>query len=310
MPSTILLPLDGSVTAALAIPFAEGIARAAGARVVLIRSVRQAKIGELGTDPFKEPIAAEAEAELNVVAERLRAGGLEVEARVSDSDAGDAIVQGAAEVEADLIVMSTHGRSGLRRAMSGSVAEQVLRMTALPVLLVPPTAQYRMNPPCKIVVALDGSALAEAAIAPAFDLAEGLRGSITLIRAAEPPTYWRISGKTADRVPAPGSAADLARHYLETVAERWKSKAVDVSGYVTDGAADEAIAEAARDSRAGAVAMATHGRTGLARMVVGSVAERVLHEVSVPLLLVYPGPGGEPADRAANAETSRNPASG
>jgi nucleotide-binding universal stress UspA family protein len=310
MRKTILLPLDGSATAALAIPFAEGIARAAGARVVLIRSVRQAKIGELGTDPFEEPIAAEAEAELNVVAERLRAGGLEVEARVSDSDAGEAIVQGAAEVEADLIVMSTHGRSGLRRVMYGSVADQVLRMTAVPVLLVPPTAQYRMNPPCRIVVALDGSQLAEAAIAPAFELAEGLRGSITLVRATESPTYWRTEGEAADRVADSGSEADLARQYLETVADQWKSKSVDVSGYVTDGAADEAIAEAARVGRAGAVAMATHGRTGLARMVTGSVTERVLHEVSVPLLLVHPDREEQRAGRTVSAGASRNPASG
>lgn len=310
MPRTILLPLDGSATSALAIPFAEGIARAAGARLVLIRSVRQATIGELGSDPFKEPIAAEAEAELSVVAERLRAGGLEVETRVSDADAGEAIVQGAARAEADLIVMSTHGRSGLRRAMYGSVADQVLRTTTAPVLLVPPTAQYRMNPPCKIVVALDGSQLAEAAIAPAFDLAEALHGHITLVRATEPPTYWLKEGKAADRVADAGSEADLARQYLETVADQWKSKTVDVSGYVTDGAADEVIAAAARNSRTGAVAMATHGRTGVARMVIGSVTERVLHGVSVPLLLVHPVHEAQPGHRATRAGGSRNPASG
>src|SRR5437867_415228 len=176
MPRTILLPLDGSSTSAVAVPFAEGIARAAGARLILVRSVRRGRLGELGTDPFNEATAAEAEAELNVVRDRLKAAGLEVEASISDDDAGAAIVQAAKRTAADIIVMSTHGRSGLRRAMYGSVADQVVRTATIPVLLVPPTAQYRMNSPCRIIVGLDGSELAEAAISPAIDLAAPLRG--------------------------------------------------------------------------------------------------------------------------------------
>ena len=246
-------------------------------------------------------MAAEAEADLNAVADHLQAGGVWVETSVSDADPAAAIVQAADERQADIIVMSTHGRSGLRRAMFGSVTDQVLRTTTTPVLLVPPDARYRINPPCTIVVALDGSKLAEAAIAPALDLAEALRGHVRLIRATDPPTYWLTEGQAADRVPDAGSGADLARQYLEAVSERWKSKNVDVSGYVVDGAADEVIVEAARDSRAGAVAMATHGRTGLARMVIGSVTERVLHEASVPLLLVHPGRNGQSGARGTPA---------
>ena len=301
MPRIIVLPLDGSNISARAIPFAEGIARAAGSRLALVRSTRAGRLGDLGADPFGETTAAEAEADLNAVADHLKAGGVRVETSVSDMDPAAAIVRAADERQADIIVMSTHGRSGLRRAVFGSVADQVLRTTITPVLLVPPDAHYRINPPCTIVVALDGSKQAEAAIPPALDLAEALRGQVRLIRATDPPTYWLTDGQAADREPDAGSGADLARQYLETVAERWTSKNVDISGYVTDGAADEVIVEAARDSRAGAVAMATHGRTGLARLVIGSVTERVLHEASVPLLLVHPGRDRQSGDRGPSA---------
>jgi nucleotide-binding universal stress UspA family protein len=303
VPKTIVLPLDGSETSGRAVPFAEGVARATGAALALVRGVRGGRIGDLGSDPFRDADEAEAQEQLSAVSDRLRTAGLQVSETVSDADPADAIVQAAERSRADIIAMATHGRTGLRRTMYGSVAEQVLRGTTIPVLLVSPSALYRMNPPCTIVVALDGSELAEAALSPAFALARALRGRVILVRAAEAPTYWLMGADAEGRVPEPGSEADHARRYLEDVAERIKP-AVEVTGYVTDGSADEVVIAAAREHHAGLVAMATHARTGIARMMVGSVTERVLREASIPLLLVHPGRNIEAGARGATTTTS------
>src|SRR5881275_781286 len=144
MPRIIILPLDGSDLSACAIPFAAGIARASGSTLALVRSTRAGRLGALGANPFGETMAAEAESDLNAVADQLKGDGVQVETSVSDTDPAAAIVHAAEERQADIIVMSTHGRGGLRRAMFGSVADQVLRTTATPVLLVPPDARYRI----------------------------------------------------------------------------------------------------------------------------------------------------------------------
>lgn len=310
MLKTILVPLDGSVTSELAVPFAEGIARAARAKLILIRAVRQTVSFTLGADPFRETLAAYAERELKEVAGRLTEDGLEVESHIWDADAGPGIVEATAKLQADIIVMSTHGRTGVSRAMYGSVADQVLRTASVPVLLVPATAQYRLNPPCKIVVPLDGSDLAEAALGPAIDLAEALRGQVVLVRATAPPTYWVVNEDSAEKTPDPGSGAEEARRYLEDISGSYARGPVEVSGYVTDGAAEDVIIEAARDYHAGAIAMATHGRTGLSRVMMGSVAQQVLQNASVPLLLAHPASGGQ-RDAGGPALTgSAHPTSG
>ncbi len=307
MLKTILVPLDGSVASELAVPFAEGISRATHAKLVLIRAVRQTVSFALGADPFREALAAYAERELKEVAGRLAEGGLEVEAQVWDGDAGPAIVEAAEKLRADIIVMSTHGRTGLGRALYGSVADQVLRTASVPVLLVPPTAQYRMNPPCKIVVPLDGSDLAESALGPAIELAELLRGQVVLVRATEPPTYWVVDEDSAETTPDHGSEAEGARRYLEDIAGRYSRVNVEVSGWATDGAAEEVIIEATRDFHAGVIAMATHGRTGLKRVVMGSVAQQVLQNTSVPLLLVHPATDGHRNDDGPALTGSEQP---
>jgi nucleotide-binding universal stress UspA family protein len=287
MLKTLLVPLDGSVTSELALPFAEGVARAAHAKLILLRAVPHQGPGVFRTDPLSESLATNAENELRDAANRLAAGGLEVEQRIRPGDAGPVIMRAAEELHADLIVMSTHGRGGLGRAMYGSVADEVLRTTSVPVLFVPPRAQYR-NPPRNIVVPLDGSPLAEAALEPAIDLAQAFRGKLVLVRVAAPPTYWVLRGESTERTPDPNSEAERAREYLDAVAERYATKETALSGFVTDGAAAEVVLEAAREHRAGAIAMATHGRTGLARVVMGSVAQQVLHSSDVPVLLVHP----------------------
>ena len=145
----ILVPLDGSDQAERILPHVEALATSFGASVTLFRAtVTPAKVvaettgggldGEAPLDPtpIVQAEREEAAAYLQAVADRLRTAGLTVQEEHPDGLAGDLIVQRAAELGADLIAMTTHGRSGLGRLVFGSVADHVLRHAACPVLLV------------------------------------------------------------------------------------------------------------------------------------------------------------------------------
>ena len=133
----ILVPLDGSALAESAIPQAVELARGAGATVMLVRAAEAHTLP--GVDPTEAQVAVVSEAEeyLAAVTARLKKEGLQaVETSVWYGPAGPAIVDAARLRKADLIVMSTHGRSGLGRLILGSVAESVLRGTSTPILLL------------------------------------------------------------------------------------------------------------------------------------------------------------------------------
>ncbi len=147
----ILVPLDGSELAETALPHAEEIARRFQARVLLLRAVVSAHqvVAETATpdaprlslDVAQRRQEAEVEAAegyLGSISHRLVAAGLRVETQVAEGPPAAAILEYAAEAHVSLIVMSTHGRGGLRRLVFGSVADEVLRSSHLPVLLLRP----------------------------------------------------------------------------------------------------------------------------------------------------------------------------
>ena len=142
----------------------------------------------------------------------------------------------------------------------------------------------------KILVPLDGSTLAESALTKAVVLAKEARGaSIVLLRATEASA---IAG--ADPIEAQVAVVKEAEEYLETVAARVRAEGVkDVSTSVWYGPAAPAIVEAADMTRPDIIVMSTHGRSGLGRLLLGSVAESVLRATHIPLLLMRPG--GAPA---------------
>jgi nucleotide-binding universal stress UspA family protein len=134
---TVLVPLDGSTLAEGAIPRAAEMAVASGARMILLRAASAHTYP--GADPIEAQVAVvrEAEAYLADVAARVRALGVkDVRTSTWYGEAASAIVDAAAFNHADLIVMTTHGRSGLGRLVMGSVAESVLRGTTMPILVL------------------------------------------------------------------------------------------------------------------------------------------------------------------------------
>jgi nucleotide-binding universal stress UspA family protein len=280
MLKSIIVALDGSPLAERTLPFAARLGHSSGARLTLVRAVFTASAGFATTASAMRIAAArvltmihQAEAEMAEAVEALRKDGIEVETRARGGSPALVILEEAANRQADLILMGTHGRSGPKRFLSGSVADEVLRKSRIPVLLVGPasTDDWPTDRPLHIIAALDGSALAEAALGPAVRLSETLAGDLLLLRAVDTDS----------------EVSDAAR-YLESVGARlWGQGRVPHTRAVI-GSAISVITEAAGDWPADVIAMATHGRSGLAQLVMGSVTTATLRAARVPLLVVRP----------------------
>ena len=310
--SRIMLPLDGSPLAECALPYAESLARATGAKLLLVRSASAHTLP--GADPSGDQLGviSEAESYLAGVAQRLGERGVETESAIPYGDAAGWIIDEIRIRNADAIVMATHGRSGLGRWIYGSVAEEVLAHSPVPVMLVR-AWQCQTNPRTlvshpRVLVPLDGSPFAEAAIDTALSVVEGLGGEIVLSEVVPVPTHVVVAedGKVISYLDQQEEAFRReASDYLYAVAQRISARAatVQVSVDVQVGEPAESIIQVAHERDVTLIVMATHGRTGLARLMLGSVAAQVLRNGNVPLLLV------RPAEVRAEAEAAAQPAS-
>ena len=290
MLNTILVPVDGSDFAERAVPYAAMFARSVAARVVLMRVLPHRAPGS-ATDEL-----GAIQAYLNLDAGVMRAGGLGVETIVQRvrpvhaDDVARAITATADEQGAGLIVMSTHGRSGFGRWLYGSVTDSVLRQAATPILLVPPHAGRPLptDQPIRLLVPLDGSELAEEAIRSAELLAGATGAELILLRVVEPPTY-PLYGEGYAYIPFdPDIEVVEARRYMQGEVDRLQAAGKRVTARTVVGHPSAMVARVAHDEGADFVMMATHGRGGLARLVLGSVATATLQRADVPVLLVRP----------------------
>jgi nucleotide-binding universal stress UspA family protein len=198
----------------------------------------------------------------------------------------------------------------LRRWAYGSTADAVLRQAHVPVLLVPPEGlvTWPLDRPVKIMVALDGSSLAEAALEPACKLADVLGGTLVLARIVACPRYSAhvegyvfIPEKGYTFIPEPEDAASLAdaRAYLEAAAERLRSDTRSVEVVASFGSPDLCVVSVAKEAGADVIVMATHGQGGIVRALLGSVAASTLQRTDVPLLVVRPVAARHRAELAA-----------
>jgi nucleotide-binding universal stress UspA family protein len=293
---SILLPLDGSPLAEQALPYATSLAQRAGARLMLVRATQAQSLLDVDTSDAEGGVVSRAEHELEATAARLRDIGHDVDGYVYYERPVLAILDAAQRHQVDLIVMSTHGRSGLGRMVYGSVADDVLRHATVPVLLVPALIDHAWptDRPLTVLVPLDGSELAETAIESAGLLAERLGARLHLLQVVQPPAY-PLYGDGYVYVPFDDEAErDSARQYLETLAEKLASQGQQATFEVATGQPGTVIARVAGEQQADVIAMATHGRGGLARLVLGSIATATLQRAHVPLLMTRPAELGQP----------------
>jgi nucleotide-binding universal stress UspA family protein len=312
----ILVPLDGSALAAGALPFAKRLARAGGARLFVVRAYLPADDALLLRVEYPELSAAEradadretATAEFQSAVDELRADGLVVEDHFIEGEAAEIIFDTAKVTRANLIVMSTHGRGGLGRVWYGSVADEVLRRVPVPVLLVPAgcTQVWSDAQPERVLVPLDGSSLAAEALRPARDLAAALSGEMLLLAVVEPiaASPYQYLEAIAE---VEGAQAAQAEQYLAKVsAELRSSAAPPVSTRIVHGDPAEHICAVARAAGVGAIAMASHGRTGVARLLLGSATNRTLQHSTVPVLVYRPASVHQTAGERAVERVAAN----
>jgi nucleotide-binding universal stress UspA family protein len=285
MLNTILVPLDGSSLAERALPFAIRISRATGARLLLVRTGLAGRLMNLNEEATAALAAAQqAEQDLTGVAERLQASGVQAEVHVHLDDATRTIVRVARDCGAGLIVMTTHGRSGLGRWVYGSIAEQVLRRAPVPVLLVPAGCDpvWPEDRPLRIIVPLDGSRLAAAVLEPASELAGALRAEIVLLGVVEPPRPAAAADAAVD--------AQLTRtlRYLNRAAARLRAHGQSVVTEARAGDPGAVIATVRREYAGDLLVLSARGRGRTHALPLGHVVASLIQRSMIPILLVRP----------------------
>ena len=297
----VLVPLDGSELAEKALSYARALAT--GSSTILL--VRATGCYPMEDAPAEEQLELFKQAELALAetVQRLDMTGLTAIPHVYGGDPAAAILKVASVHGADLIAMSTHGRGGLGRWAFGSVAERVLHQATCPILLISPYCE-RSWPEDRggtVIVAVDGSPFAEQAIDSATQLAKALGATITLVQVVEPPNPELQSGLAVQPESPPLSVVEASAPYLERLISKVESKGATATAEVGFGHPATTIARLAREKQVDAIVMATHGRTGLAHGLMGSVALGVVQRADVPLLLVRPtvarAPRPEPASK-------------
>jgi len=286
MIESLLVPLDGSEVGERALPYARALAQATGARVLLVRVVWE--------DPAQGDARSDAQAYLQQVAEELGRSGVIPQVEILEGDAAEAISLEARRRGADLIVMTTHGRTGVGRWLYGSVAEGVLARARSPVMLVRGWTDESMAPTevATILVPLDGTDFAEAALPLAREIARMLPAKLVLFRVAsaraqQGAVLTETAPDTFRYSEAPEEVARLeAESYLQRIASDCGRHGVDAEVDVALGDPGREICRAERGHGAGLVVMTTHARTGLERLVLGSVATEVLRCGAAPLVLL------------------------
>lgn len=292
----ILVPLDGSSFAERALPLALTLSEKTRAEV------RLAMVNEplnVAPGPWADAFLATHSDYIKTMTESAeeRVGpASRVSAALLEGHVAEALCAEADAFGADMIVMSTHGHGGFTRMWLGSVADAVLRHSSVPVLLVRQDEDRTDDIEAigsiqHIVVPLDGSALGETAIEPALELGGLFDASYTLLRTIAYPVM--ISPYMPDTVQDNTTLLDQldheARAYLDTVRARIDdgSRRVNTKVVISRGPA-AGVLEYVETSGADFVVMASHNRHGVARMALGSIADKVMRGSHTPVLIIHP----------------------
>jgi nucleotide-binding universal stress UspA family protein len=321
MYKTIMVPTDGSGFDREAILVALRVAERCDAKVRLVRVLTTGAYFGMGASPeavvaTPETLRAEHDAALSEIyalaAECRSISSADVTVDLEQGPIADILAGYAKRNDIDLIVISSHGRRGIARLSLGSVTDSLIRGTTIPIFVVKPKASYLMPEASKefhhIVVPLDGSSLAEQILARVVPLAKLEDAEITLLHVLTP------SGdayENADSCELPwwekrvaGAQAYLSRRAAEL---RVQGVVATIDVVVGDKIA-ESITDYARRAGADLIAIATHGRGGLARVLRGSVADGVTKLAMSSILVFHPERGAEKSLSKEGVEKAREEA--
>jgi nucleotide-binding universal stress UspA family protein len=303
----ILVPLDGSELAERAIPYAEDLASHFGSEISLI-NVRT---------PSEDPEKPEFKAYISKMAATIEQDvkkypalppgeQVKVKSTITRTSGGlthaaEEILEFAGKEKTELIVMATHGRTGIRRWVLGDTANKVASALNCPVLLIRANAEapkkIHLN---KILAPLDGSKESEAVLPYVESLAARVKSGINLLYVTEllyhvvvsPSTAGYYGGEGIVRVPYNDEEMkpmkDAAEKYIKGVSDKLNGKGIKTSYEVRVGSAGVEIIEVEEKMHPDMVVMSTHGHSGFGRFDHGSITDKVLHGGITPLLLVRP----------------------
>ena len=303
----ILVPVDGSQRAEAALPYAVALAEAVGVGISLLAVVDDLGAGA-HADRLEALVGEGLRSYLHRLAEQLRAGGTLVEAAVRQGDPAATILAQAQHARA--IVMTTRGLGGLDRWRLGSVADKVMRLAPCPVVLIRPGEDTSVGDqpwqPRRILVPLDGSPLAEEALPTAYGWATALGSAVVLVQ-VQPWLSTQMAiydGYVPDAGRLEEEAAQAAEEYLAAVRQRAPA-GLTVTSEVLRGDPTICLIDFAETQPVDLVVMSSHGRGGVRRMVLGSVADRIVRH-GLPTCIV-PAATLQPANDQEESEVATPP---
>lgn len=307
-----LIPLDGSKLAERAIPHLLRFVEPDRTELLLMTAMSSASSSLLGDTtrlfmPGQAALSKECKAgkQMDIVAQQLCQAGFNVANRILSGAPAASILHLAEEAYVDLIAMSTHGRTGVGQVLLGSVADEVVRNARPPVFLVPAAVVVKSDPlPRTILLPLDGTPLAETAIPVAIHFSQNTGATLYLIRVVEPDD-------SVDELQDAQILASLdyageqpvirqAISYLERIRLRLQLAGVSSCSRIAAGDPADVINRIVHAEDADLIVMSTHGRSGVERMIHGSVVSRIISNTICPLLLMRGKVPAEIYERTGN----------
>jgi nucleotide-binding universal stress UspA family protein len=296
----ILVPLDGSELSERAIPYAGLLAKAFGGRILL------ATVWEGADDQLANmlpDVAADLQKEGEVyygkylaeTARKYAVDGVQIDTDILPGNPADAILKAIEDRKVDVMALATHGRSGLGRWWYGSVAGEVAQRATIPRLIVGPKVLSQPTKAIKVdgvLVPLDGSKLSEAALEHGARIARGFGAALHIVQVISPASQtFLFDVPSATSVDIATQIEEGVEKYLKDVGQRYAGD-TKVMTCILRGPPADCLVDYVEEHGIDLVIMASHGRGGLARVALGSVADRVLQS-DAPVYLIKP-----PADLA------------
>lgn len=266
----ILFATDGSEFSAGAQRVAIELAKRCGARLTVMTIVLTTQDLEgVGTHGLREQMEREAQARIDAVVAAATAAGVACDTQlVYGEEPHQEIVSTAAELNPDLVVLGRRGKRGLARLMVGHATAHVAGNAPCDVLMVPRAGQVWSR---RVLLATDGSAHGEAAARAAQAVAAQCNVPVTVVSAT---TRSHSAERKAE-----------ARTAVERVTATLKSAGISAEGLVNEGRPDEVVIDTAASSNADLIVVGSHGRTGLSRLILGSISERIMGQAQCPVLI-------------------------
>ena len=292
----ILVPTDFSDNAQHAVDYAVDLAKRCSAKLHLLHTpvVPTYLLMDLSYSPGPEAVTRilnDSQEALDAQAKAIADAGVELFTAIREGTVHEVIRDYAKEHDVDLVVVGTHGRTGVSKLMYGSVTERVIKTVHTPILVVPPGGHEK--PPTSIVISYDFSGPAKRAAEVARAIHGVFGGSLHLVH-----SYLDVWGEYTDRGAVVGEAAEKRREALRLGLQEMleaDSKEIfsmapqNVQTHLVTGDPAGGILQVAEDVDATLICAGTTGKSGIERLLIGSVARRLLHDSQVPLLLTHEG---------------------